>query len=131
LSIEKYYKKIEHYPKALKRLFEIGTHLLSQFDGFYSMWYGFQCEVQKFYNYIYSLEQELILSQLSNNFQLKQLEKVVLHYHNLNEEFLKIMACFNYFKVEIIAQNQVLFANTNRISTDCLRLFEKIGIMDF
>jgi hypothetical protein len=54
-----------------------------------------------------------------------------LHFHTLNEEFKKIKACFNYFKVEIIAQNQVLYMSTNKISTDCLRLFEKIGVMDF
>jgi hypothetical protein len=41
LSIEKYYKKIEMYPKSLKRLFEIGTHLLNQFDNFFSAWYSF------------------------------------------------------------------------------------------
>lgn len=101
LTIEKYYKKIQQYPKALKRLFDIGTHLLNQFDSFYIVWYNFQCELQKFYNFIYNIEQELVMSQLQNPSQLKQLEKVVLHFHKLNEEFLKIKACFDFFKVEI------------------------------
>lgn len=39
LTIEKYFKKIKLYPKALKRLFEMGTHLLSQFESFYLVWY--------------------------------------------------------------------------------------------
>jgi len=83
----------------------MGTHLLNQFDGFYQVWYGFQCEVQKFYNYIYTNDQELILSQLTNSYQLKQLEKVVMHFHTLNEEFLKINTCFFNFRFEIIAMN--------------------------
>lgn len=35
LTIEKYFRKVTQYPKSFKRLFEIGTHLLSQFDAFY------------------------------------------------------------------------------------------------
>ena len=104
-QIEKYFKKIESYPPSLKRLYEIGTHLLNQFDAFYNSWYGYQCDLQKFYNCIYSFEQELVVKELSNSISIKQMEKVVLNFHILNEEFLKIKACFNYFKVEIISMN--------------------------
>ena len=41
LSIETYFKKITHYPKALKKLFDIGTTLLSHFEKFYQAWYNF------------------------------------------------------------------------------------------
>ena len=46
LSIEIYFKKISHYPKGLKKLFDIGTQLLAYFEKFYQAWYNFQCEVQ-------------------------------------------------------------------------------------
>ena len=41
LAIEKYYKKIQYYPKTLKRLFDMGTYLLNMFEVFYSSWYSF------------------------------------------------------------------------------------------
>lgn len=79
LSIENYYKKISQYPKSLKKLFDIGTYLLTLFNEFYSSWYNFQCEVQqRFYNHVLSLDQQLNLAQMSNTLQLKQLEKVIL-----------------------------------------------------
>jgi hypothetical protein len=57
MSIEQYYKKIQNYPKGLKRLFDIGTQLLHQFEKFYHGWYRFQCEVQeKLYNSIFTYE---------------------------------------------------------------------------
>ena len=63
LSIEIYFKKIQNYPKSLKKIFDLGTTLLSYFEKFFQAWYNFQCDVQqKFYNYIYSNKQELILS---------------------------------------------------------------------
>ena len=62
LSIEKYYKKIQFYPKTLKRLFDMGTNLLNMFDTFFLSWYSFQIELQKFYNYIFTANQELIVT---------------------------------------------------------------------
>ena len=131
LAIEKYYKKIEFYPKTLKRLFDMGTHLLNMFDTFFVSWYSFQIELQKFYNFIFTSNQELIIDQLQSNFQLHQLEKIVMHYHVLQEEFCKIKSYFEYFNAEIASLNLVLFKNTNQVTTDCLKLFEKIGVMDF
>jgi len=62
LAIEKYYKHIPTYPKTLKKLFDMGTYLLNMFDMFYNHWYTFQIELQKFYNYIFTIEQVLIIS---------------------------------------------------------------------
>lgn len=46
LFIEEYFKKIDQYPKSLKKLFDMGTQLLQLFEIFYQKWYFFQCEVQ-------------------------------------------------------------------------------------
>jgi len=47
LSIEKYYKKVQNYPKGLKKLFDMGTILLNSFETFYHNWYLFQCDIQQ------------------------------------------------------------------------------------
>ena len=132
LSIEDYFKKIDDYPKSLKKLFDMGTKLLDAFDSFYSRWYLFQVEVQqKLYNFIYSNSQELMLSSLLSNMNLKQLEKILVQFQNLKEEYLNIRSNSFTLQVEIQALNQDLFHNSQIITQSCINQLEHIGIMDF
>jgi hypothetical protein len=38
----------------------------------------------------------------------------------MREEFIRIKASFTKFKVEVVALNQELFANTDQVIGDCL-----------
>jgi len=50
-----------------------------------------------------------MLSQLLSTVNLKQLEKIILHFLNLKEEYLNIKSSYLTLQVEIQALNQDLF----------------------
>lgn len=131
VQIEEYFRQIDQYPQALKKLFDIGTELLQFFDEYYRKWYFFQCEVQqKLYNNIYSKEQTLIVQHLDNRHIHDLIRNVFNKFLELYQEYLAIRVRFDILEIEINAQYKMFFNHSFEITEQCLSHFDKIGIMD-
>ncbi len=116
MSIEVFYSKIQYYPRGLKKLFDMGTPILSAIESFFSNWYAFQCDVQqKLYNALFSQGQELVLSGQQLGTHLKIIGKGMPQYHHLSLECCKIQGMCLQLQIEISAQGSALFKHSQQI----------------